>query len=196
MPKDYTGLKGGRLTLIRASNRRTKQRQILWEAVCECGKNIIVRPTQVINGNTSSCGCRSDEVRRAQQHARRYDPIISSARWLWHSAYKDGCDFDTFYRLSQLPCDYCGVLPYRTFNVGISLLGRGYPVSDLQLRNGNFTYNGLDRVDSSIGHTSDNVVPCCYPCNLMKSDMGKEVFLTHIQSIYRHSLLVGRFSDI
>lgn len=149
--KDYTGLKAGRLTLVKPSDKRTKQRQVLWEAKCDCGADLLVRPTQVLNGNTSSCGCLQKELKRTQQHTRRHEPIISSARHVWHGTYTDGCDFDTFYRLSQLPCHYCGRTPYRVFNVGVNKRLHDVPVSDIQIQEGNFTYNGLDRIDSSRG---------------------------------------------
>lgn len=30
--------------------------------------------------------------------------------------------------------------------------------------------HGLDRLDSDLGYTRDNVVPCCKECNMAKSD--------------------------
>lgn len=53
--------------------------------------------------------------------------------------------FEEYEVLSKLSCSYCrGSLP--EFGVG------------------------LDRVDSSLGYTSSNVVPCCDWCNVAKSD--------------------------
>jgi hypothetical protein len=50
-----------------------------------------------------------------------------------------------------------------------------------------WTYNGLDRVDRSKGHTSDNVVSCCWDCNRAKGDMTKEDFIIHIKRMYDHN---------
>lgn len=33
------------------------------------------------------------------------------------------------------------------------------------------TGGGLDRLDSSIGYTTYNVVPCCLPCNVVKNNL-------------------------
>ena len=47
-----------------------------------------------------------------------------------------------------------------------------------------FLYNGLDRVDNSIGYIASNVVPCCYICNKMKGELPVEVFLEHLNNIF------------
>lgn len=64
------------------------------------------------------------------------------------------------------PCHYCG-LP-----------------SSME-RNG-FVFNGVDRVDNSLGYTPDNSVPCCKVCNHMKHVLTEEEFLAHIKRIYEH----------
>ena len=65
------------------------------------------------------------------------------------SAYARGLSFDLSYsdvvRLIKQPCRYCG--------------------DDRGLR------RGLDRMDSSLGYTLDNVVPACVDCNNAKSDV-------------------------
>jgi hypothetical protein len=169
--KDWTGLKNRRLTFIRPTDKRTKASNIIWEALCDCGTTCYVRPS-VNRGATKSCGCLKKETakelqKRMSQQNRKYTPIISAARRRWQSCYKD-IDFDTFYTMSQLPCDYCGIPPHRTTN--------------------GFTSNGLDRLDSTKGHTIDNVVPCCADCNWMKSNRTRENFLAHIRRISTHSI--------
>lgn len=39
-------------------------------------------------------------------------------------------------------------------------------------------YQGIDRVNSKIGYTLGNVVPCCKKCNTVKSDIlsGQEMY--------------------
>ena len=61
-------------------------------------------------------------------------------------------DLKTFYSYSQQPCFYCGALRVNSRNarVGADTL---------------YLYNGVDRMDSSKGHTIDNIVPCCKYCN-------------------------------
>ena len=42
---------------------------------------------------------------------------------------------------------------------------------------------GMDRVINSIGYNSDNVVSCCYKCNIMKHTNSKEGFIEHMEKI-------------
>lgn len=46
--------------------------------------------------------------------------------------------------------------------------------------------NGIDRLDSSLGHIIENCVPCCKRCNQMKWDMPLEEFKEHVKLIYFH----------
>ena len=42
---------------------------------------------------------------------------------------------------------------------------------------------GLDRVDNKRGYTIDNIVPCCFTCNKMKSSMDRDKFISHCEKI-------------
>lgn len=78
--------------------------------------------------------------------------------------------FEDWVILSQRACHYCGSPP--------SNLSRGgYG------RNGDYSYNGLDRVDNDVGYVLKNVVPCCKSCNHAKSDLRVEDFLLLVNKI-------------
>lgn len=77
-------------------------------------------------------------------------------------------------------CVYCGAPPT---NIKLGL-GK---------TSGDFVYTGLDRVDSSRGYTTDNVVSCCWVCNSMKNNMTIQQFLDHIQRILLHHNLGGSY---
>lgn len=51
---------------------------------------------------------------------------------------------------------------------------------------GNFTYNGIDRVDVSKYHTIDNIVTCCIECNQAKNDLSLINFYQLIDRIYHN----------
>jgi hypothetical protein len=184
--RDWTGQKFGRLTFVRTSDKVIKKGNITWELVCECANVVYHVPYRVVGGDVSSCGClRRETSKQNGLAARTYDPIISSARKVWRTGYKDdNLSFEEFYTLSQLPCDYCGSLPSNVLNVGTSKLHNRREVSPYQLQSGNFTYNGLDRVDPTKGHTLDNCVPCYAPCNYAKWDYTRDEFIAHIEKMY------------
>lgn len=186
--KDWTGQKFYRLTFIRPTDRKNGS-AIIWEALCDCGKITFVLPKQAKSGGTKSCGCLNIEQTKKRCEARRkHDPIISSALSVWQH-YRDGdIDFETFFKLSQLNCEYCGKEPHRTFNVGTTRKNT-YGVSDYQWKEGNFTYNGLDRVDSTKKHNMDNVVPCCFDCNFIKLDKTVGEFIMKVRNIYEHNII-------
>lgn len=55
-----------------------------------------------------------------------------------------------------------------------------------RFNNGDFVYNGIDRIDSSHGYTKDNIVTCCKICNKMKMDMSLDNFIEQIYKIKEH----------
>lgn len=61
--KDISGLTVGRLT---AKHKVGKDRFgiALWECMCECGNNKIVRLCSLTSGTTQSCGCLNTETRK------------------------------------------------------------------------------------------------------------------------------------
>lgn len=58
--KDLTGQKFGRLIVIKDSGQR-KNRQVVWECKCDCGKTTYVVGQALRNGHTQSCGCLQAE---------------------------------------------------------------------------------------------------------------------------------------
>lgn len=63
-------------------------------------------------------------------------------------------------------CAYCGIEPNQTHLYY------------------NLKFHGIDRVDSSIGYTKENCVPCCKACNRAKSDRSYEDFIQWVERIY------------
>jgi hypothetical protein len=86
---------------------------------------------------------------------------------------------EEFYAISQMECYYCGNTPNNFFDRGKS----DKKASDKTKLNGNFYYNGLDRIDRSLPHNKDNVVPCCYWCNFAKSKLALSEFQDWIRRV-------------
>jgi hypothetical protein len=127
----------------------------LWQ--CECGNKIEKSARAVKRGYVKSCGC----------HVNRGSIVL--ARAIWKKTYADGdITLERFMELSQLPCFYCGVVRY----------------NKPTLRGNHFEYNGLDRLDSNGYHDENNVVPCCWPCNKIKTNIHMKDFLEWIRKVY------------
>lgn len=60
---DLTGHKYGRLTVLGDVGKRTKNKGILWQCLCECGQIAFVKGAHLKNGATRSCGCLNREAR-------------------------------------------------------------------------------------------------------------------------------------
>lgn len=57
---DLEGLKFGRLTCVDSFSRvmKSSRSQVYWNCICECGNLVAVRPQQLKEGKTVSCGCK------------------------------------------------------------------------------------------------------------------------------------------
>ncbi len=58
------------------------------------------------------------------------------------------------------------------------------PLFIVQTAHSRLAYNGVDRMDSSIGYTPGNCVTCCKPCNWMKKDMSVSEFERRASEIH------------
>lgn len=58
---DLTGLRSGKLTAVRPTDRRVS-RTVIWECNCDCGAASFVRSTDLKRGATISCGCAGSKV--------------------------------------------------------------------------------------------------------------------------------------
>ena len=78
MAEDRTGMKFGKLTVVRKSDQKYKHGGALWECLCECGNTKLARYCDLNAGNVSSCGCaikrgKDDFIALAKKtHGDRY----------------------------------------------------------------------------------------------------------------------------
>lgn len=179
---DLTGQKYYRLTVLEsvaAVNGRSA-----WKCQCDCGIIKIVKTDDLRSGDTKSCGCWNQEQRskRAENmysKCVKYTPEEASARYIWKKRYSE-MSFEDFYSLSQNNCHYCNEPPSNNQNVATKYSSQNMKDS------GYFTYNGLDRLDSTKPHSKENCVACCKYCNYAKRERTVEEFKLHVLSIYSH----------
>lgn len=80
-------------------------------------------------------------------------------------------NYDQFAMIYQSKCFYCDSPPEKH-------------------KSNTIEYNGVDRLDSSIGYTTENCVPCCHKCNWSKNDRPIEKFLCWIERIFNFQKMV------
>ena len=59
---DLTGRVFGKLTVLKYSGQKDKNRRRLWECKCECGNVILVATTDITKQRKKSCGCDKADI--------------------------------------------------------------------------------------------------------------------------------------
>jgi hypothetical protein len=154
-----------------------------WQCKCDCGKIVIIKTEYLTNEDTKSCGCLNIEkakenLANSWTRKNKFSPEIATARKIWQNRYNDGISFEDFYHMSQLNCAYCNEPPS---NIGNASTKNS---SEYFEEYGNFVYNGLDRIDSSLLHTLDNCVPCCKYCNFSKRERSVQEYYDWLEKTY------------
>ena len=178
--EDLTNQRFGRLLVI--SRAEAIKGRTAWSCQCDCGNMANIISKYLKNGDTKSCGCLNTDKRKEKAQLMmaawtKFEPRIAAARNMWRASYNE-MQFDDFYRLSQLPCFYCDSEPSNKADL-TKLTER----SVFAKENGTFIYNGLDRVDPSLGHTVENCVPSCWICNRTKRDQSLNSFYQQINRL-------------
>ena len=171
--KDETGNKFGKLTAIKIAGY-TKSNAVKWLCKCDCGKETIVRGQYLRDGNTKSCGCSRNDAAIKRRLVFGLASIRQSIIRYKNSAKKRGYEYtlteEQFKEITQQDCYYCGAKPS---NIHKSPIG-----------NGDYIYNGIDRVDNNKGYTIENIVPCCGICNQAKHKLTLQEFKDWIKKVY------------
>lgn len=168
---DLTGLKFGKLTVLEFSHL-DKRQSAFWKCQCECGNITVKRATSLSRGVVNSCGCLHYEK-------SSIEPGLASFNNLFLS-YKLGASYrnipfelseDEFKKLTKGSCYYCGAEPSKIRKI---------------TTNGEYIFNGVDRINSKDSYRIGNVVSCCSTCNKIKMDLDVDFFLSHIRQIIKN----------
>lgn len=164
-----------RLTIIKFSHKDKHYRRH-YQVKCMCGKIKTVQGSLLQSGNTRSCGCLSREVKKSlilpNQQGAVNQIILQYKRHARNRNLEFLLDFEEIDSLLRKPCSYCGATG-----------SNNKKTKDLE---NSFKYNGIDRVDSSQGYISTNVVPCCKQCNIAKGALSREGFIDWIKRVATH----------
>lgn len=150
---------------------------------CECGNIKEIQLNNVRGGHSVSCGQASCRIPH-NKHRRNVETSYNSLLY----NYKKGAESrghtfeltnEEFKFFISGNCYYCKSEPSNLYQIKdnkTGLIRAGVPIY----------YNGIDRVDNSLGYTIDNCVTCCDTCNKMKTNYDLDFFYKHIEKIYNN----------
>ena len=140
-----------------------------WICRCICGTMKSIARHSLFKG-TKSCGCLQ---KLAAMNGALPEAKADKNYWLRKykaRAKKLQIEFsltdEEFYDICSMNCFYCDAQPVPR--------NHGY-----KRKGDSSTYyaNGIDRIEPHVGYTKENSVPCCTPCNLMKTDKSQKEFI-------------------
>jgi hypothetical protein len=168
---DLTGQKFNMWTVIsRAENRvlsKSKQIKTYWLCKCDCGTFKEVYSNSLTSGKSKSCHCIK---RHPYGHASRrniFSCYVSKAKRRNLEFTITECEFN---EMTKQNCYYCGDAPSN--------------IHQNKKMNGEYIYNGIDRIDNTIGYIKENCVASCKDCNLAKRELSQIQFFNMIKKIY------------
>lgn len=173
--KDLRNQKFNLLTAIEPVEKpvtsKSNSRSTWWMCICDCGKEKIVRSTELIRGDTKSCGC-GNKFEKSSKYKGVGKLAQSKFSHIKYGAISRGLEFNItiefaweLYQKQNGKCFYTGL--------------------DIELKprnNGHMTAS-MDRIDSTKGYLENNVVWIHKDVNLMKNTFTKEYFLSLCQLI-------------
>lgn len=173
--ENLIGQKFGRLTLLKRIKKKTDRIRVWYLCQCDCGviKEVLWNGIQA--GRTVSCGCYAKEINSKRVIKPFGESSFNSLFYTYKNNAKDrGLAFELnkeqFKEITSKNCHYCEKPPTSSHSK--------------TKRNGNYIYNGIDRVDNGKGYIEGNIVPCCEQCNRMKLDYTLEEFKEQIIKLY------------
>jgi hypothetical protein len=177
---DLVGTKINGLKIIDYFSKGKRQ---YFKCHCICGFDFKSRTDAIKSGATKSCGCLTgDFISEKNKLSNNLGAINLVKRHYKNNAAKRKLLFKLsdkeFENFISDNCYYCGSSPKLT----------KFTSSAHNRRDKEIAYNGIDRINNSIGYTSDNCVTCCTICNGAKSDLSFEEFKDWIQKIVRHNV--------
>lgn len=151
-----------------------------FECLCECGYTFQARCEAIKSGATKSCGCKTgDLISSKNRLPDNLGAVNLVLRHYKRNAEKRELKFsltnDQFKDLIFGHCHYCGSKPTLS----------KFTSSQSNRRDRELSYNGIDRVDNSMGYEYDNCVSCCHICNVAKSDLSFDEFKSWIKRLVK-----------
>lgn len=185
---DLTGSKFNQLTVLEKmpSVKYGVTYKRRWKCVCECGKTTEVDTGQLTSGKAKSCGCAHakssvENSAKTRHLIAKKDAAFNSVRSIYqYNAKKRNLhweiDNEHARNLFSSNCYFCGLEPSNVYK-------NTYYKQQ---------YNGIDRLNNSLGYTKENTVACCKICNHAKHTMDEQAFMSWLERVFNHQSSLKR----
>lgn len=179
----FIGQRFGKLVILEEIGVNKWKKPIV-KCICDCGQYFECVLGNIRFRNIHQCNsCRYIFHKTAEKSKAGFN--ILKIRYK-NNAKSRNLDFDLsdeqFKKLTTSNCFYCNQVPsMHTRNSNVKYKNEG--IAEF----GNYIYNGIDRIDSDLGYTIENCVPCCGICNIAKSNYKQDEFLEWIKRVYKHT---------
>lgn len=163
---DLTDHRFGKLVIL-GQWKSFRNSDTAWLCDCDCGDQKIVRGRSLRHGDTKDCGCGKRLIRGEANFRYLFRSLQTGAlarniKWdLSESVVRT---------ITKQDCVYCGLPPAQIYR-----RQRSY---------GPYIYNGIDRIDSTVGYIPENVVACCKQCNYAKRSYTVDEFRIWIDRVH------------
>jgi len=147
---------------------------------CICGNEFIARCSNLRTGRTKCC---TDCAWKKRSETKSIQ--VSQSQQMFKRLILDRCKkhnievsitVEDYTKIISQNCFYCNDSPRKTERFSTRKYVNTEPVFA----------NGVDRIDSLIGYTIDNCIPCCTSCNYAKHKLTQEEFFEKIRKIYKN----------
>lgn len=185
------GTKFGYLTVTKYLG--TKKYNSIYLCKCDCGKERELKVTQLLSLGVNNCGCK---LFVSKEHGnKKYDPEEASfrAKATNYKALAKKRDLEFSLSINETisllkgNCFYCNGSPSNPYNVRQRNRINKKNKTNYASQNSeeyNILYNGIDRIDNSIGYTVENTVSCCTKCNTAKLTSSFDEFKEWVRKVY------------
>lgn len=157
---DLVGLKINDWTILEA---RPNKRKGFVLAKCACGNIRQVRGRNIKSNHSKNCGCKKGAKTKGIKKIQGNSALHNVYRQYKKKAEIKNIGFELnlkeFQIITSTNCYYCN----------------SPPSNCSKKRNDLYYYNGIDRVDNSLGYLKNNIVPCCIKCNTYKGSITLEM---------------------
>lgn len=146
-----------------------------WRCICDCGGEKITESQNLTKGKTTHCGCvkRPSRLRGEYGVSTRKRILDTYKRNAQNRNYDWEISDEEAFELFSGNCILCGNAPST-----VARRDRLY---------GEFTYNGIDRIDNNLGYVKGNVQSCCKTCNIGKGTLSCEEWIEHCNRVTNHN---------